>query len=229
MQLDDENFESLVLKDDKHLWVVEFYADWCGHCKQFAKAYEKAATNLDGIVKFGACNTDACNAIKGVEIYAKTGSTAWSVDAIWKVQNPTFFLYNRISNVDIGSTGMYSFRNVPHFISLKESSKIGMDAEIQALLDSLYTHDNMAPFIAHRLIQHLVTSNPSPRYIRAVAVAFRDGDYEGIGSGKYGDLAAAVAAVLLDRRHRQGRRFVRALELRREDVRDLRPVAPLAQ
>jgi uncharacterized protein (DUF1501 family)/uncharacterized protein (DUF1800 family) len=144
------------------------------------------------------CTTDACNSVEGVEIYAKAGSTAWSVDAIWKIQNPTFFLYNRISSVRVGSTGAFSFRNVPHFISLKESSKTGMDAEIQALLDSLYTHDNMAPFIAHRLIQHLVTSNPSPRYVRAVAVAFREGDYEGIGSGKYGDLAAAVAAVLLD-------------------------------
>ena len=30
----------------------------CGHCKSFSKAYEKAATNLDGLVKFGAANTD---------------------------------------------------------------------------------------------------------------------------------------------------------------------------
>lgn len=148
--------------------------------------------------EYSRCTTDACNAVKDVEIYVKTGSTAWSVDAIWKVQNPTFFLYNRFSKVNIGTSGAYSFRNVPHFISLKESSKTGMDAEIQALIDSLFTHDNVAPFIAHRLIQHLVTSNPSPRYIKAVAVAFRDGDFEGIGSGKYGDLAAAVAAVLLD-------------------------------
>jgi len=58
VELDDSNFEKLVLRDEKHLWVVEYYADWCGHCKQFAKGYEKAATNLDGIVKFGALNSD---------------------------------------------------------------------------------------------------------------------------------------------------------------------------
>jgi hypothetical protein len=29
VQLDDSNFDDLVIKDDKHLWVVEFYADWC--------------------------------------------------------------------------------------------------------------------------------------------------------------------------------------------------------
>ena len=58
VQLDDSNFDQLVLKDDRYLWVVEFYADWCGHCKQFAKGYEKAATNLEGLVKFGALNAD---------------------------------------------------------------------------------------------------------------------------------------------------------------------------
>jgi len=56
--LEDSNFESEVVKDDAHLWVVEFYADWCGHCKQFAKGFQKAATNLDGLVKFGAVNAD---------------------------------------------------------------------------------------------------------------------------------------------------------------------------
>merc|ERR1719171_786606 len=58
VELTEDNFEKLVLRDEKHLWVVEFYADWCGHCKQFAKGYEKAANNLQGIVKFGALNAD---------------------------------------------------------------------------------------------------------------------------------------------------------------------------
>lgn len=57
-ELTDNNFASLVENDKTHLWVVEFYADWCSHCKQFAKGYEKAATNLEGLVKFGAANAD---------------------------------------------------------------------------------------------------------------------------------------------------------------------------
>merc|ERR1719502_123346 len=58
VKLTDANFESEMMRDSKHLWVVEYYADWCGHCKQFAKGYAKAADNLKGIVKFGAVNAD---------------------------------------------------------------------------------------------------------------------------------------------------------------------------
>ena len=56
VELTDANFEEMVVKDTGAVWVVEFYADWCGHCKSFAKGYEKAAENLKGIVKFGAVN-----------------------------------------------------------------------------------------------------------------------------------------------------------------------------
>ena len=62
---------------------------------------------------------------------------------------------------------------------------------------------NVAPFIAYRLIQRLVTSNPSPRYVEAAAVAFRTGAYANLTfSVQYGDLGATVAAILLDREAR---------------------------
>jgi hypothetical protein len=38
--------------------------------------------------------------------------------------------------------------------------------------------------------------------VKEVATAFRTGSYEGIGKGKYGDLAATIAAVLLDKEAR---------------------------
>ncbi|MDH3615955.1 MAG: DUF1800 domain-containing protein [Gammaproteobacteria bacterium] len=60
-------------------------------------------------------------------------------------------------------------------------------------LDNIFNHPNVAPFISIRLIQRLVTSNPSPGYVRRVAEAFDDN-----GAGVRGDLGAVVKAILLD-------------------------------
>ena len=38
--------------------------------------------------------------------------------------------------------------------------------ETEALLDHLFEHDNTAPFIAIRLIQRLIGSNPTPRFVK---------------------------------------------------------------
>lgn len=42
--LNDENFDNFVA--DKDTVLLEFYAPWCGHCKQFAPEYEKIASTL---------------------------------------------------------------------------------------------------------------------------------------------------------------------------------------
>jgi hypothetical protein len=60
-------------------------------------------------------------------------------------------------------------------------------------------HQNIAPFVALRVIQHLVKSNPSPAYIARVGAVFRDN-----GSGVAGDMKAVVKAVLLDPEARAG-------------------------
>ncbi|MGM9428908.1 DUF1800 domain-containing protein [Hydrogenophaga sp. MI9] len=71
-------------------------------------------------------------------------------------------------------------------------------AALQAVLNSIMAHQNVAPFVSRHLIQQLVTSNPSPAYVQRVVTAFNTGRYGTFGGGKKGDLAATVAAVLLD-------------------------------
>ena len=71
-------------------------------------------------------------------------------------------------------------------------------ASLKTALDALAAHPNVGPFIGRQLIQRLVTSNPSPAYVTAVARAWADN-----GSGVRGDLKAVVKSVLM---HPEARR-----------------------
>lgn len=53
IELTDSNFESTVLESSE-LWMVEFFAPWCGHCKSLAPEWASAATQMKGKVMFGA-------------------------------------------------------------------------------------------------------------------------------------------------------------------------------
>jgi len=57
VQLTSANFDRLVTSSD-NVWIVEFFAPWCGHCKQLTPHYKKAATALKGVVKVGAVDCD---------------------------------------------------------------------------------------------------------------------------------------------------------------------------
>ncbi len=76
---------------------------------------------------------------------------------------------------------------------------LNADQDLDAVIDLLMKHPNTAPFVSLRLIQHLVTSNPSPAYIGRIAAVFRDN-----GNGVTGDLKAVVRAILLDPEARRG-------------------------
>jgi uncharacterized protein (DUF1800 family) len=67
------------------------------------------------------------------------------------------------------------------------------EADLQAALDNIAAHPNVAPFMSKQLIQKLTTSNPSAAYVRRVATVFNDD-----GTGRRGNLAAVVRAILLD-------------------------------
>jgi uncharacterized protein (DUF1800 family) len=90
----------------------------------------------------------------------------------------------------------------PNFHSTEEKRFLGAviaaqttanpDASLKTALDTLFNHANVGPFIGKQLIQRLVTSNPSPDYVAAVAATFNNN-----GQGVRGDMKAVVKAVLL--------------------------------
>jgi cullin-associated NEDD8-dissociated protein 1 len=134
------------------------------------------------------CNGD-------VKAYVQAGE----IDATTIFECEGAFFKNAESVVSVEG---YSFRNPPVFMLGAASSRNKETrealAEVESLLDHLFFHDNTPPFLAYRLIQRLTTSSPSPEYVSDVAQAFGQGKYGGtVYSGEYGDLRAAVAAVLL--------------------------------
>ena len=60
-------------------------------------------------------------------------------------------------------------------------------------LDGLFANASLPPFVCKQLIQHMVTSNPSPGYISRVASVFVNN-----GSGVRGDMKAVIRAILTD-------------------------------
>jgi uncharacterized protein (DUF1800 family) len=64
--------------------------------------------------------------------------------------------------------------------------------ELNAAIDNIANHQNVAPFISKQLIQHLVTSNPSPQYVGRVASLFAS------NRNSPSQLYDVVRAILLD-------------------------------
>jgi uncharacterized protein (DUF1800 family) len=155
--------------------------------------------NLDGTLKSGKCEATYDNDAVREYAFALTGWTypvggvnAWCTSNCgWK--NPT---YLKGSMVAVESAHDKQARKLLNGVTLAagHSSQRALDA----VLDSLMNHPNIAPFIGKQLIQFFVSSNPSPAYVSRVSNAFMSGKFETFGSGVKGDLQATMAAILLD-------------------------------
>ena len=67
------------------------------------------------------------------------------------------------------------------------------EQDLDSALNALMQQSTMAPFVSQQLIQHLVTSNPSPAYIQRVSNVFLNN-----GGGVTGDMKAVITAILTD-------------------------------
>ena len=111
--------------------------------------------------------------------------------------NTTFFGGSR--NVDASVRPMIYYANY-HSITAKTFLGVTLPAgaangpnDLGVALDAIFNHPNVPPFMCQRLIQRLVTSNPTPGYVGRCAAIFSNN-----GAGVRGDLRAVVRAILMD-------------------------------
>lgn len=79
------------------------------------------------------------------------------------------------------------------FMGINIPANLDGAASRQVALDGLFNHPNVPPFVSKQLIQHMVTSNPSPAYVQRVATVFANN-----GSGVRGDMQSVIRAILTD-------------------------------
>ena len=63
IEITQDNFESTI--NDNEIILLDFWADWCGPCKQFAPVFEQAAEANPDIV-FGKIDTEAQQQLAGL-------------------------------------------------------------------------------------------------------------------------------------------------------------------
>jgi len=81
----------------------------------------------------------------------------------------------------------------PNAVNKNIAAGLNGNTEMQMALDNIFYHPNVAPFVSRIMIQHLVTSDPTPAYVGRISATFNNN-----GSGVRGDMKAVVKAILLD-------------------------------
>jgi thioredoxin 1 len=62
IEITKDNFQSMI--DDNDIVIIDFWASWCGPCKQFAPVFE-AASELHQDIVFGKVNTEEQQELAG--------------------------------------------------------------------------------------------------------------------------------------------------------------------
>jgi uncharacterized protein (DUF1800 family) len=105
--------------------------------------------------------------------------------------NPFAPMIPNAANHDTGSKTLLSFQAGQPGQVVPANQTV--DQDLTSVIDNAFNHPNVGPFIGRQLIQHLVTSNPSPAYVARITAVFNNN-----GQGVRGDLRAVVRAILLD-------------------------------
>jgi uncharacterized protein (DUF1800 family) len=108
-------------------------------------------------------------------------------------------LLTNTNNHDLTSKTLFNYPGAPNPVIPACSGCTGSaittyaNNSLDQTLDNIFYHPNVGPFVSKLLIQHLVTSDPTPAYVGRVAAVFNNN-----GFGVRGDMKAVIRAILLD-------------------------------
>ncbi len=90
--------------------------------------------------------------------------------------NKTFAAFNYIDPMLLNQTNhnveAKTLLDYPNAVNKNIAANLNGNAELGLALDNIYNHPNVAPFVSRFLIQHLVTSDPTPAYVGRISVVF---------------------------------------------------------
>jgi uncharacterized protein (DUF1800 family) len=107
-----------------------------------------------------------------------------------KNNNPSYYygqMYAVAAEHDTTAKAIFNNLTIPAGQTAEE--------DLDMLIDDLIAQPTMAPFISQQMIQHLVTSNPSPAYIARISQVF---------TSTSGNMGQVVSAILTDPEARAG-------------------------
>lgn len=92
----DADFEKEVLNSDKPV-IIDFWAEWCGPCKQFGPVFEEVSNNMTDIV-FAKVNID-----ENPEVPTKYG--------VRGIPTMLMFKNGEVAAMKVGNTAKGDFEN----------------------------------------------------------------------------------------------------------------------
>ena len=153
--------------------------------------------NQDGTVQVDATGQPAPAYGQDTVLDLSRALTGWELPT---PVNPTFTAFNIDESQPLAAFDIYHDHGAKTLfgsVHLPAGQSIVQDRTMA--LNAIFNHPNLPPAISTLLINHLVTSNPSPAYVGRVAAVFAND-----GKGVRGDLPAVLQAILLDPEARAG-------------------------
>jgi uncharacterized protein (DUF1800 family) len=161
--------------------------------------------NPDGSPALGANGNPISTYSQAVVTDTARALTGWTYPAApnttSKANNPAYYIGQMLpveTNHDMASKVIVGGTYLPPNQTAEQ--------DLDAVLNALIAQPAMAPFVSRQLIQHLVTSNPSPAYIQRVASVFaNDGSDREPAGGDHRYLDRSGSPGGRQRHHHAGR------------------------